>query len=141
MPEQLLRELRALAYIHEHYAEAISRNDVTTHVGLSERHLTRCFRQEIGLTPIEYLNRYRVERAKTLLEAGDKSVTEVAMEGAFPPVAISPAFSGERWAFPRVPTSAKGINRSANRKVPPTRIVPEMQKFVPKVDDFFAATE
>lgn len=75
--------LRALAYIHEHYAEAISRNDVAAHVGLSERHLTRCFRQEIGLTPTEYLNRYRVKRAKTLLEAGDKSVTEVAMEVGF----------------------------------------------------------
>jgi signal transduction histidine kinase/DNA-binding response OmpR family regulator len=75
--------LKAMAYIHDHYSEAISRSDVAKHVGLSERHLTRCFRQETGLTPIEYLNRYRVKRAKALLEAGDKSITEVAMEVGF----------------------------------------------------------
>ncbi len=75
--------LKAMAYMHDHYPEPISRSDVATYVGLSERHLTRCFRQETGLTPIEYLNRYRVKRAKALLEAGDKSVTEVAMEVGF----------------------------------------------------------
>ncbi len=75
--------LKAMAYIHDHYSEPVSRSDVAAYVGLSERHLTRCFRQETGLTPIEYLNRYRVKRAKALLEAGDKSVTEVAMEVGF----------------------------------------------------------
>jgi signal transduction histidine kinase/DNA-binding response OmpR family regulator len=75
--------LKAMAYIHDHYSEPISRSDVAAYVGLSERHLTRCFRQETGLTPIEYLNRYRVKRAKALLEAGDRSVTQVAMEVGF----------------------------------------------------------
>jgi AraC-like DNA-binding protein len=52
-------------------------------VGLSERHLTRCFRQEVGLTPITYLNRYRVKQAKAMLDSGEKSITEVAMEVGF----------------------------------------------------------
>jgi signal transduction histidine kinase/DNA-binding LacI/PurR family transcriptional regulator/DNA-binding response OmpR family regulator len=75
--------LKAMAYLHAHYAESISRSDVAKHVGLSERHLDRCFRQEVGVTPIAYLNRYRVKQARTLLEAGDKSITEVAMEVGF----------------------------------------------------------
>jgi len=74
---------KALAYMHEHYAEPISRGDVASYVGLSESHLTRCFRQEMGVTPIAYLNRYRVRQAKTLLEAGDKNITEVAMAAGF----------------------------------------------------------
>ena len=31
------------------------------------------------MTPIAYLNRYRINQAKTLLEEGDKNVTEIAM--------------------------------------------------------------
>jgi AraC-like DNA-binding protein len=74
---------KAMAYIHSFYAEPISRSDVAAHVGLSERHLTRCFHQEVGLTPITYLNRYRVRQAKALLEAGQKGITEIAVEVGF----------------------------------------------------------
>ena len=75
--------LKAMAYIHAHYTEPISRGDVAAHVGLSERHLTRCFHQEVGLTPITYLNRYRVKQAKVLLDTGDKGITEIAVEVGF----------------------------------------------------------
>jgi len=74
---------KAVAYLHAHYAEPISRGDVASYVGVSERHLSRSFRQEMGVTLITYLNRYRVRRAKALLEAGDKSITEVAMDVGF----------------------------------------------------------
>jgi signal transduction histidine kinase/AraC-like DNA-binding protein len=75
--------LKAMAYIHAFYTEPISRRDVAAHVGLSERHLTRCFHQEVGLTPITYLNRYRVKQAKVLLDAGEKGITEIAVEVGF----------------------------------------------------------
>jgi transcriptional regulator GlxA family with amidase domain len=69
---------KAMAYIHEHYAEPISREEIASYIGVSARHLTRCFQQEVGLSPITYLSRYRVERAKQLLEFGALSITEVA---------------------------------------------------------------
>ena len=75
--------LKAMAYIHAFYTEPISRRDVAAHVGLSERHLTRCFHQEVGLTPITYLNRYRVKQAKVLLDAGEKGITEIAVDVGF----------------------------------------------------------
>jgi len=74
---------KAMAYIHEHYAEPISREDVAAHIGVSARHLTRCFHQEMGVSPITYLSRYRIERAKRLLEAGDRTITEVAIATGF----------------------------------------------------------
>ncbi|MCX7671767.1 MAG: ATP-binding protein, partial [Anaerolineae bacterium] len=74
---------KAMAYIHEHYAEPISREELAAHIGVSARHLTRCFHQEMGISPITYLGRYRVERAKRLLEAGDKTITEVAIATGF----------------------------------------------------------
>jgi len=75
--------LKAMAYIHANYTEPISRSDVASHVGLSERHLTRCFHQAVGITPITYLNRYRVKQAKAMLDSGDRGITEIALEVGF----------------------------------------------------------
>lgn len=74
---------RAMAYVHTHYAEQVSLKDIAAYVGLSEQHLIRSFRKESGITPIDYLKRYRIRQAKALLEAGDKSITEVALEVGF----------------------------------------------------------
>jgi YesN/AraC family two-component response regulator len=79
--QRLVRQ--AMAYIHEHYAEPVSRADLARHVALSEDYLTACFRKELGVTPITYVNRYRVKQAKQLLTDTDQSVTEIALEVCF----------------------------------------------------------
>ena len=79
--QQLVRQ--AMAYIHQHYADSISRADLARHVALSEDYLTACFRKELGVTPITYVNRYRVKQAKQLLTDTDQSVTEIALEVGF----------------------------------------------------------
>lgn len=75
--------LRAIAYLNLHYKDPITRGDVADYVGVSERHLARCFQQAVGLSPITYLNRLRVKVAKTLLDKGQMSITDVAMEVGF----------------------------------------------------------
>ncbi|SES27859.1 transcriptional regulator, AraC family with amidase-like domain [Lentzea xinjiangensis] len=45
---------------------------------VSERHLTRLFRRELGITPGQYVTRVRVEAARTLLESSDAGVEVVA---------------------------------------------------------------
>jgi YesN/AraC family two-component response regulator len=74
---------QTMAYIHENYSKPISRAELAAHAALSERYLTQCFRHETGLTPIKYLNRYRIRQACDLLTAGDKNITEVALEVGF----------------------------------------------------------
>jgi len=74
---------QAMAFIHEHYAEPISRADLARHVSITERYLTHCFRQEMNITPMAYINRYRVKRAKMLLEQGNLNITEVALAVGF----------------------------------------------------------
>lgn len=74
---------KAMTYIHTNYRENVSRRDIACHVGVSERHLARCFQQEVGLAPITYLNRFRVKVAKLLLDTGRMSITNVAMEVGF----------------------------------------------------------
>jgi YesN/AraC family two-component response regulator len=79
--QRLVRQ--AMAYIHTHYTEPISRTDLALHVALSEDYLTSCFRKELGVTPITYLNRFRVHQAKQLLSDPSKSITQVALDVGF----------------------------------------------------------
>jgi AraC-like DNA-binding protein len=74
---------KAMAYIHEHYTEPISLKDVAGSVGISKEYLARCFHQETGVTLVTYLNRYRIGQAKARLEAGEKNLTEIALEVGF----------------------------------------------------------
>ena len=78
--QQIVR--KAMAYIHKHYAEPFSRQDMARQLGLSERYLTRCFRKEMGITPVEYLNRCRLKEAKAMLGTG-ANVTETALAVGF----------------------------------------------------------
>ncbi|MGY1942802.1 GlxA family transcriptional regulator [Nocardia asiatica] len=50
---------------------------------LSERHLSRLFRQEIGMTPGRYVKQARLEAAQALLESGDEPMTAVARRSGF----------------------------------------------------------
>ncbi|MBN1488103.1 MAG: substrate-binding domain-containing protein [Anaerolineae bacterium] len=73
----------AMAYIHEHYTESISRVELAQSVALSEDYLTFCFRKELGITPVTYLNRFRINQAQELLTQTHKSITEIAFEVGF----------------------------------------------------------
>ncbi len=79
--QRLIR--RAMAFIHTHYAEPLSREDIASHVGISADYLTDCFRQELGVTLITYLNRYRIRQARELLENTDLKITQVALAVGF----------------------------------------------------------
>ncbi|MBW6472048.1 MAG: substrate-binding domain-containing protein [Anaerolineaceae bacterium] len=79
--KKLVRQ--AMSYIHEHFSEQISRQDLATLVNISEDYMTFCFRQELGISPIKYLQRFRINQAKMLLKASQKSITEIAFEVGF----------------------------------------------------------
>ncbi len=74
---------RVMAYIHEHYEEPLTREELAAYAGVGERHLNRCFRRETGMAPTTYLIRYRLKLAKTLLEKGELSVAEIALAVGF----------------------------------------------------------
>lgn len=75
--------LKAMAFIHNNFKEPISRGQIAASVGLSERHLDRCFQQGLGISPMTYLNRYRVFQARNLLDTQSMGITAVAMEVGF----------------------------------------------------------
>ncbi len=54
-------------YIHEHYMEEITIEDVAKALGVSERHLNREYKNTLGITFIKNLNRLRMEYAKDFI--------------------------------------------------------------------------
>lgn len=74
---------QAMAYIHDHYNEPIQRSSIARYLSINEQYLTRCFNKEIGISPMAYLNRYRIQQSKKLLETGRHTITQVALETGF----------------------------------------------------------
>jgi transcriptional regulator GlxA family with amidase domain len=79
--QQLVRQ--AMACIHTRYAEPLNREDIARYVGINADYLTDCFRQEMSITPMTYLRRYRIHQARELLETTDLSIIQVALEVGF----------------------------------------------------------
>ncbi|MYW04270.1 helix-turn-helix domain-containing protein [Streptomyces sp. SID3343] len=52
--------------------------DIAAHAGLGTRSLTRRFRAETGLTPLQYLLRTRIQQAQRLLERTEDPVERIA---------------------------------------------------------------
>lgn len=74
---------RAMAFVHEHYAAPLRREQIAAHVGVSADYLADCFRQELGITPTTYLHRYRIHQARELLTGSDMSIAAVALAVGF----------------------------------------------------------
>jgi len=68
----------ALDYIHEHYSEQLTLNDVAEHVYVSPSYLSRMFKKELGKNFVDYLNGLRIEKAKELLMDPRYKTYEVA---------------------------------------------------------------
>ena len=74
---------KAMAYIHTHYPEPLGREEIAEHVGISPDYLTDCFRQELGITPITYIRRYRIRQACELLRNSEQSITQIGLAVGF----------------------------------------------------------
>jgi transcriptional regulator GlxA family with amidase domain len=74
---------RAVAYLHQNYARPLSRWEVAEAVGVSEDYLSRVFNRELGLSPWDYLNRYRVSHARELLRRTDDNIRSIARQVGF----------------------------------------------------------
>lgn len=72
----LVREI--LDYMEANYQETITLEDMSAHVHISKEYLCRIFHQMADVSPITYLNRYRIRKSTELLSETDKSITEIA---------------------------------------------------------------
>ncbi|WP_026705701.1 GlxA family transcriptional regulator [Flavobacterium soli] len=69
--------------IKTHYKEAITIEEIVTGIPASRRNLVRRFKLVTGVTPIEYLQKTRIEAAKNLLENSRQNIMEVMLESGY----------------------------------------------------------
>ena len=74
---------KAINYIREHYKDDISIGDVAEEACIGERYLRKIFSQHLNLSPVDYLNQIRINKAIELLRITELSVKEVCFECGF----------------------------------------------------------
>ena len=67
-------------YISENYANTISISELANLLNFSEHYFMRYFKNNMGVTCIEFINDYRLNQAVKLLTEQDKSISEIAIE-------------------------------------------------------------
>ncbi|NLI22998.1 MAG: helix-turn-helix transcriptional regulator [Clostridiales bacterium] len=73
----------ALLYMDNHPVGTITVGELSGLCSLSPSSFGRLFRQEMGESPVIYLQKRTLERARELLSVGDLSISEVALECGF----------------------------------------------------------
>lgn len=72
-----------LDYIREHLTEKIGIDTLTRKAYLSRSEFFRWFKEQFGLTPLDYINQERIRLAKQMLADRSRTVTEVCSECGF----------------------------------------------------------
>ncbi|MFH0518387.1 GlxA family transcriptional regulator [Streptomyces sp. M41] len=98
-----------LEWVEDNLAREITLEQMARRAGMSERTLSRRFREQTGTTPLQWLLRTRVRRAQYLLENSDHAIERVARQAGFG----SPTAFRER--FRRVVGTTPHAYRSAFR--------------------------
>lgn len=65
--EQIEQLKPALNYIEQHYTNPISLQDLADQLSVTTHYTCVLFQQTLGTRPVEYINRYRIRKAKELL--------------------------------------------------------------------------
>ncbi|QAY68165.1 AraC family transcriptional regulator [Paenibacillus protaetiae] len=74
---------QAATYLRKHYNEDVSIKLMSEKLNFHPVYIARCMQKELGCSPVEYLNRYRLEQAKLFLLQTDLPVSHIAQQVGF----------------------------------------------------------
>jgi len=72
--------LEAQSFMEQNYEDKISMEDLSNQLNVGRRNFDRRFIRATGITPLDYLQRVKVEAAKKSLESSRKTVNEVMFD-------------------------------------------------------------
>jgi AraC-like DNA-binding protein/mannose-6-phosphate isomerase-like protein (cupin superfamily) len=73
----------SVKYINNNFERDISLGDIARFIFLSASYFTRAFKEEMGMSPINYLLKVRVERSKELLADTSLKISDIALSVGF----------------------------------------------------------
>ena len=79
---------KLLCYIDKHYAENLTMNDLSSVTGLSPDYMARKFKAILGMTPSEYVRKFRIAKAMEMLCTTDLTVSEISQKIGFSDVSL-----------------------------------------------------
>jgi transcriptional regulator GlxA family with amidase domain len=93
---------RALIYMHHHFREQLTLEEVAAQARLSPNYFSECFHKATGSRFQSYLQELRLRFARTLLEMSDLHVTTICHASGFNTLShFERAFKGRHGQPPR----------------------------------------
>lgn len=77
------KTIAALQYMLQHYTEDLSLEAVADYLALSAPYFSKLFKKDIGKGFVEFLMELRIEKAKSLMNAGMSNVQAIASQSGF----------------------------------------------------------
>ena len=77
------RIIKTIHYIRTHIEKPLSIEELSEICYLSKDHFIRLFKKELQQTPVQYINKKKIERAQLKMITGRQSVKDIAYELAF----------------------------------------------------------
>lgn len=74
----------ALVHIHQHFDQPMRRKELASLVHVSEAHFHELFRNAMGVAPLVYVKRIRLEHAQHLLRATEDPINEIGRICGYP---------------------------------------------------------
>lgn len=84
--DELIREHRMrkmVSYIQAHFEQPLTIDDIASAASISRSECFRCFSGFCQVSPIEYLNRYRLQNAAQKLASGTASISDITFQCGF----------------------------------------------------------
>ena len=76
--------MQATRYIQENYADPrLCLKDIAGEMGLNYNYASQLFKKVTGITFVQYLNVFRIQRACEMLDAGNRYIKDVAEKVGF----------------------------------------------------------
>jgi two-component system response regulator YesN len=75
--------VKAISFIHEHYAGAIQLGSVAEAAQVTPAYLSRLFSEYLKTNFVDYLTEFRLEKGEKLIRESGKSIKEIAFEAGY----------------------------------------------------------
>jgi AraC-like DNA-binding protein len=93
---------RSLQYVEANYSRDISISSLAEYIGLNKNYFSTFFRENIGMTPQQYLINFRINKACELLKNKSLSISEISRSVGYPdPLGFSKIFKQIKETSPK----------------------------------------
>ena len=82
-PGRITPIAHSLTYVNEHFGEEIKVDTLAEECSMSETHFRRVFSEQMNMTPVEYINMVRIQRACEYMKKSDESMNSIAFRCGF----------------------------------------------------------